>query len=121
MQRLFSSFAHGWPGIGLLLQRVVTAILLLRFSIIGLTGATLSLSNLPQIVGICAGVLLLIGLWTPVAGTLIAAIELWVAITHASDPSIPVLLATFGATTAMIGPGAWSADARLFGRKRIQT
>jgi hypothetical protein len=25
-----------------------------------------------------------------------------------------------GVTLAMLGPGAWSVDARLFGRKRIQ-
>ncbi len=29
------------------------------------------------------------------------------------------MLAAFGGTLAMIGPGAWSIDARLFGRKRI--
>jgi len=29
------------------------------------------------------------------------------------------MLATLGATLAMVGPGAWSIDARLFGRKLI--
>jgi hypothetical protein len=31
------------------------------------------------------------------------------------------MAATIGAALAMIGPGAWSLDARLFGRKRIET
>ena len=34
---------------------------------------------------------------------------------------VPLTLAILGATLAMIGPGAWSIDARLFGRKHIET
>jgi hypothetical protein len=30
-------------------------------------------------------------------------------------------LSFLGGTAAMIGPGAWSIDARLFGRKHIET
>jgi putative oxidoreductase len=122
LQRLFSTFANGWPGAGLLLQRILTAIILVRFGIIQLTEASVSTSvELPQIIGACAGVLLLIGLWTPVAGTLIGGIELWIAFTQSGDPWIPIALATLGVTAAMIGPGAWSIDARLFGRKHIDT
>ena len=32
---------------------------------------------------------------------------------------IPIALAVLGAVLAMVGPGAWSIDARLFGRKHI--
>ena len=73
----------------------------------------------PQIVAACAGVLLLVGLWTPIVGSLIALIELWIALTASSDPWIPIVIAICGATIAMIGPGSWSIDARLFGRKHI--
>lgn len=121
MQRLFSTFANGWPGVGLLLQRIVTAILLVRFGLIDLMGTPYSASMIPETIGIFAGVLLLVGLWTPVVGTLIAVIELWVALTHGNDPWIPVVLATFAGTVAMIGPGAFSIDARLFGRKHFET
>ena len=121
MQRLFSTFANGWPGVGLLLQRVLAAILLVRFGIVELTGTSFSPSMIPQIVGACIGILLLVGLWTPIVGSLIAVIELWIAMTHIGDPWIPIVVATLGATAAMIGPGAWSVDARLFGRKRIET
>jgi len=31
-----------------------------------------------------------------------------------------ILLGTLGAALAMVGPGAWSVDARLFGWKRIE-
>jgi uncharacterized membrane protein YphA (DoxX/SURF4 family) len=76
---------------------------------------------IPQIIAACAGMLLLVGLWTPVVGTLIAVIELWIAVTNVNDPWMPIILATFGGTAALIGPGAWSIDARLFGRKHIET
>jgi uncharacterized membrane protein YphA (DoxX/SURF4 family) len=57
------------------------------------------------------------GLWTPVAGTVVAIIELWGAFSHSGDPWTFIQLAVLGACLAMLGPGAWSVDARLFGRK----
>jgi putative oxidoreductase len=120
LQRLFSTFAGGWPGVGLLLQRVLTAVLLIRFGIIELSGTPSPSAMVIQIIAAFAGTLFLVGLWTPIVGTVIAAIELWVA-ANVSYPWIPIVLATFGVTVAMIGPGAWSIDARLFGRKHIET
>ena len=121
LQRLFSTFASGWPGIGLLLQRILTAILLVRFGIMDFVGTPFSLSTTPQIIASCVGLFLLVGLWTPIMGTLIGVIEIWLAMTHLNEPWISIVLATLGATAAMIGPGAWSIDARLFGRKHIET
>jgi len=66
-----------------------------------------------------AGALLLAGLWTPLAGTLVAAIEMWKIFLYPGDLWICILLGTLGAALAMLGPGAWSVDARLFGWKRI--
>ena len=68
---------------------------------------------------IAAGILLLAGLWTPIAGVLLAIIEISSAFTHPHDPWSYILLGTLGAALAMLGPGAWSVDARLFGWKRI--
>ena len=68
---------------------------------------------------IVAGVLLLAGLWTPIAGSIGAVLGIWLAVTRAEDPLASVLLATIGAALALVGPGAWSLDARLFGWKRI--
>jgi hypothetical protein len=59
------------------------------------------------------------GLWTPVAGLLVAGIEAWIALSEPGNAAIPVVLAVLGLALAMIGPGAWSVDARLFGRKHI--
>lgn len=117
MQRLFSAFPNGWPGTGLLLQRMVTAAFLFYFGFEHLREAP---SFVPHLTGAGAGLLLLLGLWTPVCGTLIAVVEAWIAFTGASSCGISVLLAAFGASLAMIGPGAWSVDARLFGRKHFK-
>jgi putative oxidoreductase len=121
LQRLFSTFANGWPGVGLFLQRILTAILLVRFGIIELTGESFSPAMIPQVIAAFAGILLLVGLWTPIVGILVALIELWFAFATGSDPWISIALATLGGTIAMIGPGAWSIDARLFGRRHIAT
>ena len=120
MQRLFSTFARGWPGAGLFAQRLVTAALLF-YSAIAHTSQTAYLPfTVLQMFAAGAGLLLLLGLWTPLAGIIVAVSELSIVISHRADPWICVLLATFGATLAMIGPGAWSIDARLFGRKEVR-
>ena len=66
-----------------------------------------------------AGLFLLAGLWTPVAGGVGAIVAIWGAFWRSGDPWSQILLAILGAGLAMLGPGAWSVDARLFGRKRI--
>ena len=119
LQRLYSTFADRWPGVGLLLQRVLVAIMLVRFCVIHLTDSPFSVSMIPHIIGACAAMLFLVGLWTPFVGTLIAVIELWIAGTHVSDPWISIMVATIGATSAMLGPGAFSIDAVLFGRRHL--
>ena len=73
----------------------------------------------PHVLAAVAGILLIVGLWTPIGGTLVAVIELWYAFSQPGDPLIHILLATCGAALALLGPGAWSVDARLFGWKRI--
>jgi len=72
-------------------------------------------------IGATMGILLLVGLWTPVVGTLVAMVEACIILSHSGAPWPAVVLAILGASLAMIGPGAWSVDARLFGRKHIQT
>jgi putative oxidoreductase len=81
---------------------------------------TLSAVVALQLLAAGAAALLLAGLWTPVAGVVMAMAELGLAFSRPADPWIHILLATLGASLAMLGPGAWSLDARLFGRKRIQ-
>ena len=76
--------------------------------------------TVPAVLLIGAGILLIAGLWTPIAGTSIALIEIWKMLTAAGDKSVWLLLATAAIALAMLGPGLWSIDARLFGWKRIE-
>jgi len=66
------------------------------------------------------GILLIPGIWTPIAGTLVAVIEIWQSLTLAGDRWVALLLGTIGGALAMLGPGLWSVDARLFGWKRVE-
>ena len=118
MQRLFSSFADGWPGAGLLLLRLLGGGGLL-YGVIASAGSAPYLAMAPPVIAAGAGVLLLLGLYTPLAGVVAAIAETWIAFSHAGNLWAPIGLMCLGLSLAMIGPGAWSIDARLFGRKQI--
>jgi putative oxidoreductase len=72
-----------------------------------------------QIAAAAAGLLILGGLWTPVVGVLAGTAEVWIAFTQPATQPLAIMLAGLGISLAMIGPGAWSIDARLYGRKQI--
>ena len=119
MQRLFSTFANGWPGFGLLIQRFVLGIALLYHGAVLFRGVPVVETAVPELIGSVLGLLILAGLWTPAVGALVAAVQVWIALIGVGDQSMATILAALGGTLAMIGPGAWSVDARLFGRKHI--
>jgi putative oxidoreductase len=114
MQRLFSAFPNSLPGAGLLLLRLCDGLLLLVHSAI-LAGFTPSLEGLAQLVAAGAGSLILLGLATPIAAAIGGVITFCIAAPLESH----IVLATIGASLALLGPGAWSIDARLYGRRRI--
>jgi putative oxidoreductase len=118
VQRLFTTFANGWPGFGIFLQRLFTGIALLHNGIAQLETPTTGLM-IPEVVGAALALFTLAGLWTPLVGVLVAAVEFWIIVAGGSDIWMSLMLAVFGGTLAMIGPGALSIDARLFGRKHI--
>jgi len=119
LQRLFSTFANGWPGFGLLIQRSVLGIALFCHGVASLKATPAVETIVPDLIGSVLGLFILAGLWTPAVGALVAVVQLWIALTGAGDESVAIILAALGGTLAMIGPGAWSVDARLFGRKYI--
>ena len=68
-----------------------------------------------------AALVLLAGLWTRLAAVVISIYELWIAFSAGFAPTgeqwIHIQLAALSVSVAMLGPGAWSIDARRFGRK----
>ncbi len=117
IQRLFSSFPNSWPG---------TAIVLLRLCVstaIVFHGMHSGIHTDAALVLIAAAwtsaALVLIGLWTPIATGVAAATE--VAGTLAGAPGLyaHIFVVAIAASLTLLGPGAWSIDAYLYGRKRL--
>jgi hypothetical protein len=110
-------FPTGWPGIALLLLRMALGVNLVHgfFDVQADLGTAWMLALLSTV-----AIALCIGLFTPVNAALSALIELviWryssgaVAVLHVCAILVAVAL-------AMLGPGAYSLDAKLFGRRRV--
>jgi uncharacterized membrane protein YphA (DoxX/SURF4 family) len=118
MRRFFFTFADGPPDFGLLLLRVTVATTLIARCVQLHNSSPETITA--TIVAAVAGFLLLFGSWTLVAGAIVTIAELFVAFSHNHDPWLSVLLASLGVVMALLGPGAWSVDARRFGWKRIE-
>lgn len=113
-------FPNGLPGAGLLLLRLVCGVLIIAAGVTTIIAAPHAQTLLLQSIAVAAALLILAGLWTPIAGLMIVVVEVWFVLSRTNSIACSVLLATVGAALAALGPGAHSVDARLYGRKRIQ-
>ena len=111
MQRLFSMFPEGGPGAGLLLLRLSVALSLLSHP----SGGPLmqALLALPAI-GLCLGVL------TPLLAVVCCLFSFhdFMVMGGAISLEAGIQLLSAGAL-ALLGPGAHSVDAWLFGRRVV--
>jgi putative oxidoreductase len=105
------------------LLRISLGVALLCFGITGLSNPSDTIAFAQCLIAAGGGAFLLVGLWTPLMGTLVALNEFWSALSRYSLPRqetwTHVFLAALSVCVALLGPGAWSIDAHLFGRKRF--
>jgi uncharacterized membrane protein YphA (DoxX/SURF4 family) len=129
LQRLFTAFPSGVPGLGLLLLRLAVAATLLAHvaACFGDGPTSLGAWAIAAVAGL-TGVLLVLGLLTPLSGALAAAATVGLALSVLPSPTRHVFgagatafaMALAAAAVALIGPGAFSVDAALFGRREIR-
>jgi uncharacterized membrane protein YphA (DoxX/SURF4 family) len=128
VQRYFSTFPGSWPGVGLLLLRIVVG------GVASTQGAVFlahlhessALTWAAGVLAVVSGLALVAGFLTPVSGAVAGLTTLFIVMTW-TPPSVSVLIdrgtALFlivdAAALALLGPGALSLDARLFGRREI--
>jgi hypothetical protein len=119
LRRLYSTFAGGRPGVGLLLMRLVVGAVVLWHAGPRLWGDSplhIVIAYAPLAL---AALLLIAGLWTPLAGAVVAVVAISEIVTTGEPPVGRLLTATIAGALTMLGPGRLSIDARLFGWKRI--
>ena len=128
MQRLFFAFPTGLPGAGLLLLRFAVALTGLYEGHLFLTtsAATFSVLVALRLAFYTAAFFIFIGMATPIAsfsifaGAACCLLGSWTSWSSFSANDMILLnLATMTVVNAAVGPGAFSVDARLFGRREI--
>jgi putative oxidoreductase len=118
VQRLFSTFPNAWPGFGLLILRLAAGIALVGAAF-GEDAHGDFLSLLFRCVAVALAALLALGFGTPFAAAAAAAIQVGIMVLDHEYRSPALVAAALGVGLAVLGPGAWSLDARIFGRKRL--
>jgi uncharacterized membrane protein YphA (DoxX/SURF4 family) len=129
LQKFFSTFPRGWPGVGLLILRIAVAVNAIAQGACVLSGS-IGVSAIWPVLGLIAvvvGLVFLVGLLTPLLASILG-------ISYLVDAALLFLnndankhanaftaldLALISIALALLGPGAFSVDARLFGRLEI--
>jgi hypothetical protein len=117
VQKLFSMFPAGAPGIALLLLRLSVAAMLF----IDPAGRVLwPPSILLSVVSAVAAIAVTVGFFTPILALICGALKVYALIgtAHGIAPLI-VLALLLSFAVAMLGPGAYSLDAKMFGRRVV--
>lgn len=110
-------FPTGGPGIALLVLRVALAVMLVagiagKLTGLGPTGSIAA----PAVVAIA----LCLGFFTPAVSLLAIVLEIatWVT-TGGPIEAVHVCAVLNAITLSLLGPGSYSVDARLFGRRQV--
>ena len=129
LQRTFSGFPTGYPGLALLLLRTVVGGAASSQAWLLIAGAhgAVNISVIVALVVLVTGLALIIGAMTPVASVLLSTGGVLLAI-DGNIAGHPLLFDSglarlefiaMSAALISLGPGALSLDARLYGRREI--
>ena len=128
LQKLFSTFPSEWPGVGLLLLRafVGCSLIVEGMGYVQTAGHRLVEWGLAALT-FASGAFLLAGLMTPLVAVVVAAGGIGIALSWIPLPGqdlfdsylAVISLIVVSIAIALLGPGAFSLDARMFGRREI--
>jgi putative oxidoreductase len=128
LQRLFSTFPTGYAGVTLVLLRLFVGAqaCFCGGSCLARYDFSPPSATLAACLSLGAGLMMLVGFCTPIAGWLVAAMALAATLSWpplqalaTSSKLAGVEFVALACVLAALGPGAYSLDAHLFGRREV--
>jgi hypothetical protein len=118
MQRLFGTFPNRGAGLALVILRVTVAVVLISGArLCPGPGVGPGVEVLATLAGIAA-LLLMVGWYTPLAAGLAVLVSLG-TLWFCHETTVNVLIIAILVSISLLGAGAYSVDARLYGRRRL--